>query len=234
MSNRINYFKLLRYCLIFLLVILFCGCMKRELHKTEYKSSPIEAEKIIFFGFKPAISQGKESDLFHNPVSDAEVRAEPVSEFVTNRMSGEMYALLVESKDCEIINFSEIKHLADPALFEDGRSGEINKIQTIGKAFSADVAITGYLYRMRERKGTELAINSPDAAAYASFEIFLISVKDGSILWKEKFDQTQRALNENLLEFKSFLKFKGKWVDVDTLIKFGLKEMADKIPLKNK
>ena len=146
-------------------------------------------------------------------------------------MSDILYTLLADSKDYDIVNLREIKNLTDPALYEKSSSDGIKIIQAIGKAVSADVAITGYIYRMHKREGTDYSVVSP---ASVSFDVCIVRVNDGSFLWKGSFDQTQKSLSENLLEIKSFLKFKGKWVDVDKLAEIGMEKLVAEMPLKNK
>ena len=224
-----NNIQITRYFLIFLFIVLINGCSTKE--KAGFSVPPIEAGKIVFLGFKPALSPGQEPAMFHNPMTGGVVRSEPVSQAITDIMSDNMYTLLMDSKDYEFVNLREIKNLTDPALFEENSHDPFKIIQSIGKAVSADVVLTGYLYRMHEREGSEYSASSPASVA---FDVYLISVKDGSFLWKDRFDKTQKTLSENLLEFKSFLKFKGKWVDADTLADMGLKELVNSMPLKSK
>ncbi len=231
MLKKICKFMSIKYCLIFFVSLMFFGCMAKEQGKQGFSGPPIDAGKIVFLGFKPAIAEGSESGMFHNPITGAMVRAEPVSKFMADNMSDKLYALLVESKDCRIINLRNVKVITDPSRYKDAKGNEIKIIQDIGKTVAADVAVTGYLYRMRKREGTDYSVKNPASAA---FDIYLISIKDGSILWKGNFDRTQRSLSENVLELKSFLKFKGKWVDVYRLAYMGLEELVNEMPLKNK
>ena len=231
MFGKIHKLISIRGCLILFVMLLFFGCMAKEQGKPGFSGPPIGSGKIVFLGFKAAIAEGNDSGMFHNPITGAMVRSEPVSNFVTDSMSDKMYALLIQSKDYEIINLHNVKSITDPARYKEDKNNEIKIIQDIGKTVAADVAITGYIYRMREREGTEYSVKRPASAA---FDIYLISIKDGSILWKGNFDQTQRSLSENVLELKSFLKFKGKWVDVDKLAGMGLEKLVNEMPLKNK
>ena len=229
--DKKNYnFQLFRFCLIFLPVILLCGCMAGEKGNPEFAGPPIESGKIAFLGFKPAISEGQDPDIFHNPISGSSVGAEPVSQTVTDKMSDRMYDMLIDGKDYEMINLQETKNLTNPALFKAGVD-EIKKIQAIGNAVSADIVLMGYFYRFQEREGSELSASNPASVA---FDVYLINVEDGAILWKGRFDKTQKFLSDNLLEIKAFFKFKGKWVDADTLAGIGLQELIDKMPLRNK
>jgi hypothetical protein len=223
-------FQFARYIML-LLIFLVVGCTAKDKNSTELLMPPIKAEKIVFLGFKPALSLDQEAGLFNNPVTGAEVRSEPVNQSTADKLSDKLYTLLVDSKDYDFINLREIKNLTDPALFKDGSNDDIKIIQSIGKAVSADVALIGYIYRMNERKGTEYATDSP---ASVSFDIYLISVENGSVLWKGVFDRTQKPLSDNLLELKTFLQFKGKWVDADTLAEMGLNELVNSMPLESK
>ncbi|MGD9161621.1 MAG: hypothetical protein PVG39_24630 [Desulfobacteraceae bacterium] len=224
-------FQFARYFLVFVLIVLVNGCMKKDNIGSGFSGLPIESDKIVFLGFKPALSTSQEPVIFHNPMTGGSVSSEPLSQSLADIMSDKMYTLLIDSKDYEFINLREIKNLTDPALYEKSSSDGIEIIQSIGKAVSADVALTGYLYRMHERVGSEHSASSPASVA---FDVYLISVKDGSFLWKGSYNKTQKSLSENLLDFKSFLKFKRKWVDANTLAEIGLKELIDKMPLKNK
>ena len=228
---KINNFQFVRYLLIFILAIMVSGCMAKDRSRAAHSMPPIDSDKIVFLGFKSALLPGQEPTYFNNPMTGGSVRSEPVSQSLADIMSDKIYDQLVNSKDYEFINLREIKGLTDPALFEKSSNDSIKIIQSIGKAVSADVALSGYLYRMHDREGTEYSVENPASVA---FDLYLISVKDGSILWKGSFDKTQKSLSENLLEFKEFLKFKGKWVDADTLAEIGLKELLDNMPLKNK
>lgn len=223
--------RLARHLQIILLLILINGCMSKDHERVELTGPPIEADRIVFFGFKPALSPGQEPALFNNPMTGGAVRSEPVSQSLADIMSDKIYTSLIDTKDYEFLNLREIKNLTDPSLFEGSSNDDIQIIQSIGKAVSADVALTGFLYRMHEREGTEYSVESPASVA---FDLYLISVEDGSFLWKGSFDKTQKSLSENLLELKTFLKFKGKWVDADTLAEIGLTELLDNMPLKNR
>lgn len=222
--------QLVGCCLVFILTVLLAGCLTGGKSKSGIILPPIQADRIAFLGFKPAILEGQKPGLFQNPISGTTFNAQPVSQATTDKLSDELYTFLIESKDPEFINLRDVKKLTDPALFKEG-SNEIKIIQDIGNAISADAAIAGYIYRIRERVGSEYSAQSPASVA---FDVYLISMKNGSLLWKSSFDKTQKTLSENLLELKSFLSYKGKWVDADKLAEIGLKELVDRMPLKNK
>jgi hypothetical protein len=100
--------------------------------------------------------------------------------------------------------------------------------QQIGQRFSADAVLVGYLYRWRERVGTELAVSRPASVA---FDLSLIRPEDGAILWRAKFDKTQQSLSENLLGWGTFVKGQGRWMTAEKLAEIGLEDLLGRIPI---
>ena len=222
--------QVIKYFSFILLAILLNGCGTGQNYTKTYLP-PIESEKIAFLGFKRALSSGQEPALFLNPLSGAAVRSEPVSLFSADKLSDKFFDMLTDTKECNIVDLRNVKNLTDPSLFKNNSNDPIKILQSVGKAVSADVVLTGYIYRMNKREGSEYSAQSPASVA---FDVYLVSVKDGSFLWKGSFDKTQKSLSENLLEFKAFLDSKGKWVDAENLSEIGLNKLINEIPLKNK
>jgi hypothetical protein len=63
-----------------------------------------------------------------------------------------------------------------------------------------------------------------------AFDLYLISVGDGAILWKARFDKTQISLSENLFDIQTFLKAKGRWMTAGELASLGLTEVVETFP----
>ena len=95
------------------------------------------------------------------------------------------------------------------------------------KALSADAVMIGHIYRFKQRIGTRYAIKSPASVA---FDTYLINVKNNAVLWSGYFDDTQRSLSENLLQFGTFLKRKGSWITAEEMARSGLEEIFRTIP----
>ena len=100
-------------------------------------------------------------------------------------------------------------------------------LKTIGEKLNADAVLIGYLFCFRERIGYEYAAEKPASVA---FGIYLISVKNGSLIWKGVFDKTQQSLFENVFELPSFIKGKGKWVQAEFLLREGVEDVLKTFP----
>jgi hypothetical protein len=90
-----------------------------------------------------------------------------------------------------------------------------------------DAVLTGVITRYDDRQGNALLVDQPASVAY---EAFLISARDGEILWRARFDETQRPLLDNLLLAGRFFKGGGGWQTNDTLARIGLERVVKTFP----
>ncbi|MBI3600593.1 MAG: glutaredoxin family protein [Nitrospinae bacterium] len=106
---------------------------------------------------------------------------------------------------------------------------DISLGKKVGETLDADAVLMGVVLRYEERDGTSWAANRPASAAFTAI---LIDVKSGEILWKVRFDKTQKALSENILDIKTFMKGGGSWQTADQLLSIGIEEALKSFPLK--
>jgi hypothetical protein len=90
-----------------------------------------------------------------------------------------------------------------------------------------DAVLTGVITRYDDRQGNAVLVDQPASVAY---EAYLISARDGEILWRARFDETQRPLFDNLLLAGRFFKGGGVWQTNDTLARIGLERVVKTLP----
>lgn len=189
------------------------------------------ASRVVVLGFKPALKSGQNPVAVPKDLSGIVSGSEPVSKSAADKLSEMLFAVLQNKKECEFIGPAETGHLVDGSAYNRLEESEIDVIKTIGKSFSAEAVIIGYLYRWQDRVGTELSVEKP---ASVSFDLYLIESKSGAQLWKGRYDKKQLSLSQNLLEIKNFIKNKGKWINVEKLAEIGLNELILELPLKGR
>ncbi|MCX7981848.1 MAG: hypothetical protein N2572_02925 [Syntrophales bacterium] len=96
-------------------------------------------------------------------------------------------------------------------------------LRRLGEKLEVDAVIVGFVYRYRERIGYSYGVDKP---ASVFFEIQLYRCRDGTLIWRAVFDKTQKSLMEDMLDIKSFVKEKGKWVTAKDLTKEGIREIV--------
>lgn len=90
-----------------------------------------------------------------------------------------------------------------------------------------DAVLTGIITRYDDRQGSALLVDQPASVAY---EAYLISARDGEILWRARFAETQQPLLDNLLLIGRFLKGGAVWQTHDTLARIGLERVVQTFP----
>lgn len=97
----------------------------------------------------------------------------------------------------------------------------------LGKTLNIDFIFAGFLFRYEERIGSHIGAEKP---ASVGFDIHLLRIRDGRMVWKEKFDETQKPLSENLLKIGSFFRRKASWLTAEELSIVGMDEMLSRFP----
>jgi len=110
---------------------------------------------------------------------------------------------------------------------DNAAAAYLNLYVQAGKRAGADAVLIGHIFRFVERKGNRASVESPASVAY---DLHLIRVDGGDIIWTGHFDQTQRPLSENLLELGSFIKRGASWVTAEELAQGGLEDMMRRFP----
>jgi hypothetical protein len=100
-------------------------------------------------------------------------------------------------------------------------------MKALGQELQADGVIWGGVFRYQNRKGASYGVNEP---ASVSLDLHLLRVRDGSIVWKNQFNQTQKSLSEDLFQLGEVAKRGLRWMTAEELAKAGLVEMIKSLP----
>jgi len=100
---------------------------------------------------------------------------------------------------------------------------------SVGRALGVDAVVMGSVMRFEERVGGKWAVDKPASVA---FSVAVVSSIDGSILWKAKFEKTQKALFDDVLDYKTFFKGGMVWQTADKLSEIGVLNILGQIPFQ--
>jgi nucleotide-binding universal stress UspA family protein len=98
-----------------------------------------------------------------------------------------------------------------------------------GENLQADLVVVGSIWRFRE-KGT--VKENPDSPASVAFSVYLIEVAGGKRLWRNAFDGSQKALSEDVLGGLKQVKMGLRWLSVNELARYGVKNVFRTFPLR--
>ena len=229
-----RWMRWIRSCVVPALAAALCvagmtGCGARKAVTSEAAARMPEVHKLVFVGFQAGLHSGEPQGVVSDPISGALFTAEPVSRDVVEAMTGLVFDRLVESGRYELISPGQARGGVSRIVVSDTTVGmrPLEVLREVGRSLEADAVLAGYLFRWREREGTDYAVNRPASVA---FDLHLVSPADGRILWRGKFDKTQRSLLENVLELPAFFKTGAKWMTAETLALQGIDRMLKEMP----
>ncbi len=220
--------RLLLWPLIGACLLLVGSChLFRSASPTEEGALPV-INKVVVVGFQAAMSQGEEPEVVQDPLTGAVFSAEPVSRSVAQEMNKSLFEALVAQAKYELIPPNQAKGVLSgiAGLDSDLGEGPLEILQKVGERFGADAVLAGYIYRWREREGGDYSVRRPASVA---FDLHLIKVGDGAIVWKGRFDKTQRSLSENVFDVGTFIQGGGRWMTAQKLAILGLRKLLTEL-----
>ena len=91
------------------------------------------------------------------------------------------------------------------------------------RSFGASAVLFGTVLRYRERRGSELGATRP---ASVGFELALYAAPGMRLLWTARFEHTQQALSQNVLEARRYPGAGSHWLSAAELTRWGLDAAA--------
>ncbi|SHN61702.1 hypothetical protein [Desulfovibrio litoralis] len=90
----------------------------------------------------------------------------------------------------------------------------------VGKCMNVDILLVPMVLRWQEREGGNAGVVRP---ASVILDFFLIDVRDGTLISRSRYDETQLALSDNLLDIRRFVQRGGKWLTATELSEEGMR-----------
>jgi len=214
---------------IFLLTLMCLpGCTKNIAIKENVLSTSGK-DKILIFPFKNMAEVYGENVNIRCPICGKVFMTGEIAEDADNMLTEQLFVLLEDRKDIRLIPPSQSQGVVSDLLSEDQKKlSELDLLVETGRVLKADWVLSGNIFRFRERVGGKYSVDLPASVA---FDIHLIRVSDGRLLWNDHFDETQQSLSENLFKLVPFLRRKARWITANDMAVSGLKDILKGFPL---
>lgn len=206
---KINFF------LALLLVVFIAGCASKQPDYPVYSGDKINRIAII-----PPQRIGEDKvGTITCTLSEKDFDAEATTK-EQGRMINDM--LLKAFKDDK--RFFEVSEgncysYVNSIIRENVKSSHIRIIQEMGRELNVEAILYTRLFRFVEREGGSYGANKPASVALS---MHLIRVSDGAILWRNTFDETQKAITDNILNLDLYRKAGIKWLSASELAAYGI------------
>lgn len=143
--------------------------------------------------------------------------AKPVAERAPLVLSDHIYSTMASFAQWQIVSEREVREAV--SMIPTG--SEAARAKNLGELVHADAVVSSRVLRYRERVGEEWGAKSP---ASVSFVMELWDVKRGEVVWSGRFDETQRALSENIFALFEFTQRGVRWLKAEELALEGVKK----------
>ncbi len=164
-----------------------------------------------------------ENKNIRSPLSGSFFTTGDVSSEAEHSMTSNVSALLQKCTQYTFISGTNARGVIAGAFAENRNPVQMREhLVSVGQQLGADWIVAGGIYRFKERIGGTMSVEAPASVA---FDIALINVDTGRLQWTGHFDETQKPLSENILNFGSFVKRQGKWVSAGALARLAMEEM---------
>jgi len=217
-----------QFLLLFFILCVVCGCQGASGVSTTLKDEgKVAFKRIAVVPFQSIRQEDADIKTVRCPVCGLVFRTESYAKDSETVVESIFLDRLKDEKSFALIPPDRVGGIYEGVTGSLFKADILDVLKKVGAELEADGIILGYVYRFRERKGFSLSVEKPASVA---FEIHLIRVSDGAIVWRGIFDKTQTSLMENLLQIASFIKEGGKWVTAKELAAEGMDEVLKDFP----
>ncbi|MBI9075992.1 MAG: hypothetical protein JEZ02_11315 [Desulfatibacillum sp.] len=214
-----------RIALLSMLVLLWAGCASSP-PPPSVSSEGIRTVLVLPFVDMAGL-YGLDEGV-RSPISGQAFVTGPVAEDSCDFMTQKMMVFLGEQTTFVPVPFEDAQG-ALAEVMNSRNTGILSRdmVCEVGRKLGVDGVIAGHVYRFRDRVGKSFSVDSPASVA---FDVHLLKVSEKNIIWSGRYDETQKALSDNLLDFNKFVKRGGAWVTAQKLATAGLDKALETFP----
>ncbi|OQX02975.1 MAG: hypothetical protein BWK80_56730 [Desulfobacteraceae bacterium IS3] len=195
--------------ILFLFSLFVFACAGQQVVSEPPPPVPSNLNSILIVSFKDMSKGFQDNTSVRCPLCGKIFTGGEVWKDAPNILTEQLVNLFKTRNDFKLIPFAHDQQARSGAAEHKEGFSERDMLIEAGRKFGADAVMGGYIYRFRDRAGSDYSVDSPASVA---FGLHLLRVADGRVLWSAHFDETQHSLNENLFHFDTFLKREGKWI----------------------
>ncbi len=209
---------------ISIIIMSFPGACTHKKTKTKPVKAPERFGKILIISFRD-MTRGKKNNVsIRCPLSGKVFTAGPVEPDAESFMTEQLKKIITGRRNFKYISSQRLWDIQSNLLAQGKKVSERRLIVETGRKLGADSVLTGHIYRFMDRVGGNYAVDTPASVA---FDLHLVRVSDGRLLWTGYFDETQKSLLEDLFKISSFFQRDGQWITSREMAKAALQKIME-------
>lgn len=221
--------KVICYIILGITVCVSGNACRSTVQRPAAVPESIPVESVLVIPFKNMAAVYGENVSVRCPLDGKVYMTGKVAGDAENTLTSHLVMLITDRCECRMIPPSNALGVISELTRQDRKVlPEKKLLAEIGRILGADAVVTGHIYRFQERRGRKYSVESPAAV---TFDIHIIKVNGGGIIWSGKFDETQKSLDKNLFNLTRFIKRRGRWITARHMAVTGLDDLFEEIPL---
>jgi hypothetical protein len=210
------------------LSVLLAACAGEETRKNVRPVRPCPVEVLALAPFQAGIPSEEEGGVVC-PICAEIFVGERIAEKDLATITALLPATVESAFSCQFIQPSRLAWQMPSEIPQNPGLAVRQVIAKAGREVGAEAVLVGVLFRFEERQGSDMGITR---AASVSLALYLIDVRDASIIWQGFFNETQKSLSENLFKLSQFFQRGGRWLTASELAQFGILELLERVPVR--
>jgi len=208
---------------VLLLTLGLAACQAARM--ADRRTSDWQPQRVAVLPYQAAI--GGEEGNVRSPLTGASFRPGPMIEGAGMALDASLNQWLPKVANFQIIPVSQAGAVFDRMRREDISLNLMQAVRATAERLKADAVLVGFVYRFAQRVGGPYAADRPASAA---FDLNLIRVSDGAVIWKNSFDETQQAFSEDILAASQYMDRGLRWFTVQEWGDIGLGQLLERLP----
>ncbi len=209
-----------------LLLVGFSACKSRI--AVSSSTAGAVPEKILVLPFQNMAERHPGVAAIRSPLGGKVFPAGPVMKGAETLLTDQVAAFLRQRSQYRVLSPGRARAaMSRMSLANEDLVPDREMIVRLGTLAGADAVVAGFVYRFRDRVGTDYGVKTPASVA---FDLHLVQVPTGRLLWSAAVDESQRSLTEDLFQVGKFIQRKGRWITAPQMARTALQEALKNFP----
>jgi len=195
---------------ITLALTLLAGCSLGSGNLQSKHSSDLESRRIR----RIAVLPPETSTAAKQPSSQLDDASEMLAK--------QIYSAMASLPNWQVVAETEVQQVEQ---MKPATTGAV-RLRQVGEMVFADAVMVGRVQRFRQRVGDDWGVKTPASVA---FVLDLIDVRRGDVIWSARFDETQKALSENIFAWGDISQRGVRWLSAEQLTLDGVKKAVGQL-----
>ena len=188
-------------------------------------ASDWQPKRVAVLPYQMAI--GGEEGNARSPLTGASFRPGPMIDGAGMALDSSLDTWLPKVAEFQTISVGQAGAVFDRMRRENISLNLMQAVLATGQKLNADAVLVGFVYRFAQLVGSPYAADRPASAA---FDLNLIRVSDGAVMWKNSFDETQQAFSDNILAASQYMDRGLRWFTVQEWGDIGMGQLLERLP----